>query len=100
MLRLKLTVTENLHKELFKKRKKSNRTHGIRTPESRTRDSISGHHNHYTTEEALEVVVIFGLLTYIGKIKLTKENKTNTVPNPLLTLTLTLQSTKLENERK
>jgi len=46
------------------------------------------------------VVVIFGLLTYIGKIKLTKENKTNTVPNPLLTLTLTLQSTKLENERK
>jgi len=28
------------------------------------------------------VVVIFGFLTYIGKEKMQKKNKTNTVPNP------------------
>ena len=66
MLRLKLTVTENVHKELCKKRKKIIPRTGF---EPRNRVSISGHHNHYTTEEALEVVVIFGLLTYIGNVK-------------------------------
>ena len=68
MLRLKLTVTENLDKELCKKRKKIIARTGI---EPRTRDSISTvKRNHYATEEALEVVVIFGLLTYIGKVKM------------------------------
>ena len=33
-------------------------------------------------QDTVDLVVIFGLLTYIGKKKCNKKNKTNTVPNP------------------
>jgi len=45
------------------------------------------------------VVVIFGLVAYIGKVKNAIKKLTLSL-TLLLTLILTLQSTKLENERK
>jgi len=96
ILRLKLTVQKTWLKN-FKKHKNIIARTGF---EPQIRDSISTVRTpyNYATEEALEVVVIFGLLTYIGKEKCNKKIKL-TLSLTLL-LTLTLQSKKLENERK
>ena len=67
--------------KLKEKRKKNYCTHGIRS-----RDSWLNKHNTNTAplsqQGTIDLVVIFGLLTYIGKKKNAIKNKTNTVPNP------------------
>ena len=65
----------------FLKTLKNYSRHGIRT-----RDSWLNKHNTNTVplsqQGTIDPVVIFGLLTYIGKKKNAIKNKTNTVPNP------------------
>ena len=85
-MNLKLTLTpiyRKLVKRTWKKNVKKNySTHGG----IRTRDSWLNKHNTKTAplhqQGTVDLVVIFGLLTYIGKKKNAIKNKTNTVPNP------------------